>query len=69
MDTVEAEIVGSGGKAGESQIPYKSNKDDFSILIPLGGLFPDIGRTPPSSVRPLDHLPPTPAAARRQEGH
>lgn len=33
MDMMGAAIVLWGGEAGDSQLPFKSNKDDFSILI------------------------------------
>ena len=56
------------GEAGDSKLSFKSNKDDFTILVSFGGLSPNISPTPLISVLPLDLLPPQPQVGRRQEG-
>lgn len=44
----------------ESPNSFKSNKDDFPILISFGGLSPNISPTASFPVLPLDLLPPQP---------
>lgn len=69
MDLVGVETVVEEGEAGDFQLPFKYNKNDFSTLISFWSLSPDINPTTPISILTLDLLPPKPPAGRRQEGH